>query len=451
MTAFGASFTRIDFVTKYPSLSRRGARLADSQLRIDLDLLIESLGNLYHPADNPSGVLAMNIAENNLNWPTLKARLTELAQCPPPDWISDYTSTAGERSVRCRMAQFIQRKIADVSIDPDSLILTAGATAGVELSALALANPGDTAVIPSPAYPVYRPDLSNKAGVIRHDLRLNDDFLATGVSPLRCQDLDRCHAELAATPHPMRMLILTQPDNPTGLLYQADQLDAIAQWCIDKRVHLLVNELYALSLIDTSDPRISDDYPIEQTFESVLPIMGHRRSDYIHWWYSFSKDLGVSGFRMGLIHSHNTAFIDALKILNAPHQVSNHSQWLLGQLLDDHDFIDDWLTISNRRLTSAYGQVVTLLRSLDIDYSHSRGSLFVWCRLDACMVDESVESELTAWRSLYHQAGIILTPGDGFGHAQTGWFRIVISSVTEEGLEAFCQRFKAWVLEHRRD
>lgn len=437
-------------MTSHPSLSERGARLASSQLRIDLDMLMESLGDLYHPTEHPAGVLAMNIAENNLNWRSLKQRLTELAQSPPPDWISNYTSTAGELGVRREIARFIQRNIAEVSIDPDSLILTSGATASVELSALALASRGDSAVIPAPAYPVYRPDLFNKAGVIRHDLRLAEEPSTDGLSALDCHDLDRCHAELAATSHPMRMLILTQPDNPTGLLYRQEQLDAIAQWCIDHRVHLLVNELYALSLIDTRHPQIRSDYQQQQAFESVLPIIARRQSDYLHWWYSFSKDLGISGFRMGLIHTRNRSFIDALKIINAPHQVSNHSQWLLGQLLADQAFLDDWLIRSRQALSAAYARVVSMLKGLNIPYAPARGSLFVWCRLDRCMTDETPEAELLAWRKLHREAGIILTPGQGFGHPQSGWFRIVISGVCDQGLEAFCRRFRSWVLRQPR-
>ena len=98
---------------------------------------------------------------------------------------------------------------------------------------------------------------------------------------------------------------------PDGSVYSEDQLNEYADWCIEHGVHMVVNEIYTLSRIDTSDPDLAHLYPTKYSQTSFLNIMGERKSDYLHFWYAVSKDFGLCGFRLGIVYSLNKAFIKA--------------------------------------------------------------------------------------------------------------------------------------------
>jgi len=59
--------------------------------------------------------------------------------------------------------------------------------------------------------------------------------------------------------------------------------------------------------------------------------------------------------------------------------------------------------------------------------------------------DESDESEMVLWRRLFDEAGILLTPGVGFGHGRPGLFRIVYPSVPRAELEVAMKRLAGFV------
>ena len=62
--------------------------------------------------------------------------------------------------------------------------------------------------------------------------------------------LDEAKSSIKASGSECKLLILTQPDNPTGKIYTLQELNQLADWCISNEVHMIVNEIYGMSLID---------------------------------------------------------------------------------------------------------------------------------------------------------------------------------------------------------
>ncbi len=417
--------------TTQKTLSERGHYILDRPLRGDLEVLAEAERNLYDAERNPGGALLLAVAENVLSWPELRDKLAEIsATRVVPDWVAKYTSIAGAPPLREALARFAGRHIANLggqnalALDPEGFAVSSGATGVVELCAWCLGDPGEVAVFPAPSYPAYRADVENKAGLERFDLVPREPF-AHGIHPLRTADLERVWAKLTAAGKRFRMLVLTQPDNPTGSIYRREQLISIADWCIAHEVHLCVNELYALSQLDVRDTRLAADYPAEPApYYSFLREVERRRSPYLHWWYSFSKDFGVSGLRTGVLYSRNEALLRAIGNLGAPHTVSNHTQWLLSELLADHAWVAAYAKTNQARLTESYAAAITVLREHGIPYAAARGSLFVWMRPGDPGGDTT-----KLWRKLYEERHLVLTAPGGFGHVENGWLRLVYSGL----------------------
>jgi aspartate/methionine/tyrosine aminotransferase len=428
-------------------LAARGVTASTAILRVDMDLYFEATANLYNKVNNPNGAFPLNVAENRLTWPMLQARISKIArENVVEDWVAGYTSSVGAPSTRTVMASFLSRFLTNCEIDPEHICLAPGAAAVIDLTSWILCEPGDVAVIPAPAYPVYKQDIGNRPAVERYNLITHHELteLKNGTL-LTVSHLDRALADIESKGKRFRMLIITNPDNPTGVVYTREQLIAYTDWCIAHNVHLVVNEIYGLSLLDTQHPDLAADYFGATQFKSFATIMQEKKSDYLHLWYALSKDFGVSGFRVGVVYSLNQTFRAAYNNLNAPSMMSNYAQWIIEKILSDHDFVAAYIKANQAALTENYALTVSRLRKLGIPYSPARGSLFVWMDLSQLLKDDTAEGERALWMSLYKESGVLLTPGDGFGHSKRGQFRLVYSYMMKDDLAVGIDRLARFV------
>lgn len=433
------------------SLSQRGFQAAKKPMRVDLEIYNQAIENRYVKMENPNGTFPMNVAENHLCWEMFQEKIQSITKVKNiPDWVSSYGDPAGVLSFREATAKFLSEFLIKKEIPAESIAFSAGATSVIEMTSFLLADHGDTAVIPAPSYPVYTADIGVIPGVKRYDLQthVEIDSLKAEV-PLSIDQLEKVKKEIEAQGSRFRMLILTSPDNPTGAIYSSHQLGILAEWCIKHEIHLIVNEIYGLSAIDIHHPDIKSDYPNPIRFVSFGQLMAEKENPYLHFWYSFSKDLGISGFRVGLLHSYNEDLIKGYRNAGLSHSVSNYTQWVLQEVLEDQNFMKEFVSANQKALTDAYVITVKVLKSLKIPYNPSYGSLFVWMDMSEFLKEDSEHGQHELWLEIFEKTGILFTPGAGFGHVKKGLFRIVISSLSRRDLEVAMRRFKDFVIEKR--
>lgn len=417
---------------EYPSLSPRGAHLAATPARADFELFMQAAQDPYHPTDNPQGKFPLNVAENIPMVPWVKQELQRiLAQQELPDWVFQYTQPVGHPEVQAQVADFMSRHLCGCPIAPESIAFGAGAAAIIEVSSFVLAADGDVVAIPAPAYPMYTVNLGLKSGLERYDLQTHHHLSEHGpTGPVTPTLLDAAWEDLQAQGKRFKMLLLTSPDNPTGCVYAADQLRDLAQWCMAHEVHLVVNEIYGLSRIE--------DAPTHAP--SFAQLMAEYRSEYLHLWYALSKDFAMSGLRFGLVHSHHAAFLRGFGSANIPHMVSNLTQWVVGQMFQNEDFLQRYLQENQRQLTESYRVVTDALEHVGAPYLPIEGSLFVWADLSAYLSADRDEAEQALWEEIFQATGVLLTPGQGFRHQKRGLFRIVYTAVPVDHLRVAMQR-----------
>ena len=430
------------------NLSERGNILANNPARVDDDLFAEACQNLYCPDKNPNGSFPLNVAENHLMGSIIKSQLGSIIQqYEIPDWVLNYTNTLGHPEIRTEIAKFMELHLCKCSIPYDTIGLSAGASAIIEVSSFMLANPGDVAVIPAPSYPMYTNDLGVKSGIVRFDLQTHFEIKEIGSeAPVKVELLDKTWDELKVQGKCFKLLVLSSPDNPTGCIYTEHELRKLANWCIQHEVHMIVNEIYGLSLIDTQDDVLKQDYSMEGAYSSFAKLMNELNSDYLHLWYAFSKDFAMSGLRIGIVHSLNKAFMKGLGNVNIPHMVSNFTQWLVGAMLKNTDFIEEYILENKKRLTQSYKLMVTTLRKHDIPYVPSRGGFFLWMDLSKYLYEDSDHGEKQLWLDLYENTGVLLTPGIGFQHQKKGLFRIVYTAISFAHLEIAMDRMANYLI-----
>ena len=406
------------------TLSTRGLKLTESPARADMEVFDEAMQDLYHLTDNPTGKIALNIAENHPMTATIRAKLhAAMMKQDIPDWVSNYTSANGHPEVLEALSNFMNRQWGTQHINSENISLSAGVSAVLEVMAFVLCNPGDTVLIPAPAYPMYTHDLGLKSGVKRFNLQTSTEEGIPNLNLLTVKELAAAKSESENQGETLKMVLLTSPDNPTGKTYRKEQLEAIAEWCMTEEVHLVVNEIYHFSVI------AGIELPT-----SFTKIMESKNSPYLHHIYGMSKDFAMSGLRVGVFHSLNTLAIQAIANANIPHMVSNLTQWALGEMFADEAFIDEYIRDHRASLKMNRDVVVQGLDDQNIPYVDGTGSLFIWADFCRFLKNNTPEGEKQLWRNIYHNTGVLLTPGVGFGHNSFGWFRIVYTSVDRDSL-----------------
>lgn len=111
--------------------------------------------------------------------------------------------------------------------------------------------------------------------------------------------LESLTAAFDTSPYPIRALVLTYPGNPLGQCCSAEALRRCAKFCHDRGLHLICDEVYALSYFGAAD---SEATPFQSIVSFDLNAMGCDLSR-VHVVWSMSKDFGCSGLRLvSLVH-----------------------------------------------------------------------------------------------------------------------------------------------------
>jgi aspartate/methionine/tyrosine aminotransferase len=142
-----------------------------------------------------------------------------------------YTDALGLPALRERIARYYQEHYR-VSVAPERVVVTSGSSAGFVLAFLAVLDPGDALLLPSPGYPCYRQILSA--------LGEKPVLIETGAGSRWMPapgDLDRVGEEVAG-------LLVASPNNPTGTMVSAARLAELADCCRRRGLWLISDEIY---------------------------------------------------------------------------------------------------------------------------------------------------------------------------------------------------------------
>ena len=184
-----------------------------------------------------------------------------------------YTSNSGLKELREEIVRYLERRI-HVSYDPlREVLITVGGSEGIDAAFRAMLNPGDEVLIPQPSYVSYEPCAVLADGVpVIIELKEENEFRLTK------EEL------LAAITDKTKILVLPFPNNPTGAIMEKEDLEAIAEVCIEKDIFVLSDEIY-------SELSYKGDHV------SIASLPGMReRTILIN---GFSKAYAMTGWRLG--------------------------------------------------------------------------------------------------------------------------------------------------------
>ena len=177
------------------------------------------------------GVAVTSLAVGEPDFPT-PAHIREAACAAIAEGFTRYTAVAGIPELREAVAGYY-RRCYGVTADPACVIIENGGKQALYNLFLALLNPGDEVLVPSPYWVSY-PDM----------VRLAEGVPVPVAAPAsRGFKVSPADLEAARTSK-TRVLVFNSPSNPTGACYSRPESDAIMQWALDHGIFVIADEIY---------------------------------------------------------------------------------------------------------------------------------------------------------------------------------------------------------------
>jgi len=314
-----------------------------------------------------------------------------------------YPSYSGMGAFKESVAEWYSKRFG-LDVDPAAEVITLiGSKEGIAHFPLAFINAGDIALVPSPAYPVYRIATLFAGGepYIMPLLKKNA-FLP---------DLDAIPADVADR---ARIMFINYPNNPTSETADREFFSRVVAFAKKHRVIVCHDAAYTEMAFDGYRP------------PSFLEAEGAREIGLE--FHSLSKTYNMTGWRIGFAVG-NPRGIEGLGAIksNIDSGVFQAVQLAgIEALTGDQSCVQEMVsTYQGRRDVMVQG-----LREVGLEVTLPKATFYLWVH-----VPEGYSSASFATRVL-EEAGLVVTPGNGFGEPGEGYFRIALTQTVERMSEA---------------
>ncbi|XVF59209.1 hypothetical protein PTKIN_Ptkin07bG0256800 [Pterospermum kingtungense] len=400
--------------------------------------------NPYNEVKNPKGIIQMGLAENQLSFDLLESWLAKNPDAagfkrdrkPIFRELALFQDYHGLPKFKQALVDFMAEIRGNkVTFDPNHIVLTAGATSANETLMFCLAEQGDAFLLPTPYYPGFDRDLKWRTGV--------------EIVPIQCTSSNRFQITASALEEAYQQaqnkslrvkgVLVTNPSNPLGTTMTRDELDLLINFIAGKQIHLISDEIYSGTVF--SSP----------AFVSAMEVLKDRNLkntevwDRVHIVYSLSKDLGLSGFRVGAIYSNDPIVVAAATKMSSFSLVSSQTQYLLSAMLSDKKFTKEYLSKNHKRLQKRQSKLVSGLEKAGISCLENNAGLFCWVDMRHLLSSNTFEAEMELWKKIVYDVKLNISPGSSCHCTEPGWFRVCFANMSEDTLKLAMQRLKSFV------
>jgi len=314
-----------------------------------------------------------------------------------------YTSNAGRLELRQALARHLDR-LYGIAYDPATeLLITVGVSEALYLAMIALLNPGEEVIIPTPCFVAYQAEVLLAGGVpVEIPCRLEDDF-----------QLHPAALEAAITPR-TKAILLGFPSNPTGAVADRQVLLEVARLAAQHDLVVISDELY--------------DQLIYGVTHVCFPTLPEMRSRTILLG-GFSKNYAMTGWRVGFA----AAPPDLLKGLLRVHQYTIMSAPTISQdaaleaLINGDTPVEAMRQEYDRRRKLIVGG----LNQLGLPTVEPHGAFYAFPSIAATAMDDE-----TFAQKLLEEERVAVVPGSAFGLGGEGFVRCSYATAYEKIEEA---------------
>jgi len=340
----------------------------------------------FELAEQRDEVISLGVGEPDFAapWAARDAAITSLER-----GRTSYTANRGRLELREAIADHVAARY-DLSYDPDEeIVVTAGASEGIDMAFRALVNPGDTVAVAQPCYVSYVPGVIFAGGeVLSVPTRRADEFKLT------YDVLDDAGADEAD------MLVLCYPNNPTGATMTGDELAEVAEFAREHDLTVLSDEIYAAL-----------SYEHDHTSIATLPGMCERTIVF----NGFSKTYAMTGMRLGYVLAPSAT----ATAINRIHQYTLLSAPTTAQdaAIEALSSCDDAVAEMRSRYDRRRKLVLSRFEEMGLNCFRAKGAFYAF---PECPWDDAGEFA----EQLLAETGVAVVPGTAFGDGGEGHLRV---------------------------
>ena len=325
-----------------------------------------------------------------------------------------YTANSGLKELRGEICNYLQRRF-DLHYKEENILVTVGGSEAIDLTIRAVVQPGDEVIIPEPCFVCYEPITQLTGGVPVHiATRAEDQFRLTA---------DQLRA--AITPR-TKLLIFPYPNNPTGAVMSAAEMEEIAAVLRETNVLVLSDEIYS-ELTYGLDRHVSI---------ASLPGMAERTIVV----NGFSKSYAMTGWRLG----YAAGPAPLVKVMTKIHQscimsAPTTSQYAAITALRQ---CDDQIEMMRDEYNRRRRYVVKALNDMGLTCFEPRGAFYVFPSIQISGLTSSEFCE-----QLLREKEVAIIPGSAFGASGEGYARISYAYSIDH-LQTAMKRIREFLTEH---
>jgi alanine-synthesizing transaminase len=339
----------------------------------------------------------IDLGMGNPTDPTPELVVQKLADAARDPRNHRYSVSNGIAQLRKEVAKKYASKYG-VELDPEEeIIVTIGSKEGISHMCLALLGPGDTAVVPDPAFPahLYAPAMAG-ANVIRVPLGNDQAFL---------DNIERTIAGLYPTP---KLLILNYPHNPTSMTIAPEFWDRAIELC--RRHNVMILSDFAYGEINF------DGYKAP----SFLTAKGAKEVGVE--FSTMSKSFNMAGWRVGFCCG-NREMIKALSTIKGYYDYGHFAPIWIASIIAMRQCAQTPAEQS-KMYEKRRDEVCRGLDRIGWTYERPQAGMFVWARVADTHLKG--QSTLDFCLRMLDEAEVALAPGRAFGELGEGFVRIAL-------------------------
>jgi LL-diaminopimelate aminotransferase len=316
----------------------------------------------------------------------------------------NYPPYQGTKDFRAAAVEWMERRFGVKGLNPNTEVVSSiGSKEAIHNTFLAFVEPGDYTLIPDPGYPVYRTSTIFAGGeYYTMPLLPENGFLP---------DLEAIPQEVARK---AKLLWINYPNNPTGALSTLEFFEKVVAYCQQYDILLCHDHAYSEMAYDGYKP------------PSVLQVPGAK--DVAIEFHSLSKSYNMTGWRVGFVvgSSQGIKGLGQVKTNVDSGVFKAIQQAAIAAYSTSQTDLQALMSVYQKRRDI----IVKGLQSLGWPIEPPKATLYVWVRVPKGYTSTEFVT------LLLDKCGIIVPPGNGYGQAGEGFFRIALTVPDERMHEA---------------
>ncbi|MBQ7836075.1 MAG: aminotransferase class I/II-fold pyridoxal phosphate-dependent enzyme [Clostridia bacterium] len=371
------------------ALSRKARDIKPSGIRKFFDML-----------EGRKGVISLTVGQPDFDtpWHIRDAGIDSIA-----DGHTFYTSNRGTPEMRQELAKYMERRFGLRYHPEDELLVTVGASEAIDLAIRATVDQGDEVIIPVPSFVCYGPLVEMAGGKPVFVESTEDEGFKLTPDKLKAALTDRT-----------KLIVLPYPSNPTGVILEREELEALAEVILETNAVVLSDEIYA-------------ELTYGKKHCSIATLPGMRERTVVV--NGFSKAYAMTGWRLGY-SAAPAPITDAMfkihqyGVMCAP----TASQYAATEALRNGDSDIEMMKEEYDRRRK---YLVRALNEIGLPCQKPEGAFYVFMKVG----HYGLSSEEFCERLLEEQQ-VAIVPGNAFGECGEGYARLSYAYSLEHLKEA---------------